>query len=434
MTFILPKWGGAMVHSDPQLTDNIDLPVPRGNVEILWYRNELTGEKAGAKGNGIAGNGEIAACTFHGLGDNLVIYDYEGKRLWSSGDMLNAVAVSSTPLVSIHNEIIACDNRRILMVTSRKDDFWVKWVTDIPREGGNQLIPFSPTIVEGKIIILPTKNGPVYAFDAQTGEFLTKKKLGSSGVTGDEYFSTINSACVHEKRVYIIAESFKPGNKFNGRFYALDVDTKVENDSEVLAEAWYYPFNGRSQASPLFIEDTIYFDCYLPGPRWFKKPCVYAVTDEGEGYTVCEKFYPNRTWFSFSRDPRGGFWYEDTRGKKLIRFKKENGGLHIDDIIFMEKLGIPRSFNMYKPLSCMTICEMRKPVMLISAVSFWPRQYLLAIDLNDDSVLWRVTIDKAGWNYAGGQFTILKNKFDPCRNRIVFGTYWGGVMAIGVKE
>ncbi|UCF49772.1 MAG: hypothetical protein JSU91_08485, partial [Thermoplasmatales archaeon] len=87
--FILPEWGGGMVHSDPSLSDYISLPVPKNNVEILWHRSELFGEKAGAKGNSISGNGEIAACTFSGIKDNLVIYDYFGNRLWTSGDLLN---------------------------------------------------------------------------------------------------------------------------------------------------------------------------------------------------------------------------------------------------------------------------------------------------------------------------------------------------------
>jgi hypothetical protein len=39
--------GGAMIHSDPQMTDNITLPVPKSNVDILWYKNELKGEKTG---------------------------------------------------------------------------------------------------------------------------------------------------------------------------------------------------------------------------------------------------------------------------------------------------------------------------------------------------------------------------------------------------
>ena len=80
----------------------------------------------------------------------------------------------------------------------------------------------------------------------------------------------------------------------------------------------------------------------------------------------------------------------------------------------------------------MTICDKKNPVMLVSATSILFGQYLIAIDLNaDNKVLWKVKIGV--FNYAGGQFTILKNN-DPSKNRIVFGTYWDGVMAIGTKD
>jgi hypothetical protein len=86
--FILPHWGGGMVHSDPQMSDNIRLPVPTTNVGQVWYHHhELGGELFGTYGNGIAGNNKIAANTFYNpFGkDNLIIYDYYGNHIWSSG-------------------------------------------------------------------------------------------------------------------------------------------------------------------------------------------------------------------------------------------------------------------------------------------------------------------------------------------------------------
>ena len=440
MAFILPKWGGAMVHSDPQLTDNIDLSVPEGNVEILWHRNELNGEKAGAKGNGIAGNGTIAACTFNGTRDNLVIYDYDGNRIWTSGDMLNAVAVSSTPMVSIDedNKVIACDNQTILMVKVNPDDYnknEVVWKKKIPYARQGVLVPFSPTIVNDEIIILPT-NGPIYAFDADTGKLLAQKYLGSDEIGGKGCFSTINSACVNGSKVYIITEyhksTFRPRIIQNARLYAVYINPDAGNKREILTEAWYYPFRGRSQASPLFIDNTIYFDGYIPGLGLLKKPYIYAITDLGDDYEEKWKVqYPHRTWFSFSKDPRGGFWYEDLRGRKLVRFAEKNGS--IIEEIQIKKIIPKGELARYYPMSCMTICDKKHPVMLISAISFWPRQYVIAIDLKkDNSIRWWIQIN--GWNYAGGQFTILRKDNDHCKNRVVFGTYWDGVMAIGAAD
>ena len=109
--FILPEWGGGMAHCDPTLSDYINLPVPKNDIDIIWHRSNLSGERAGSKGNGVAGNGEIVACTYSGFKDNLVIYDYDGNRLWSSGDLLNVYAFFSAPMVDIHGQVIACDNQ-----------------------------------------------------------------------------------------------------------------------------------------------------------------------------------------------------------------------------------------------------------------------------------------------------------------------------------
>ena len=456
MAFILPKWGGAMVHSDPQMTDYINLPIPKNNVEKIWYKNELKGEKAGTMGNGIAGNGKIAANTFNGLKDNLIIYDYDGNHLWTSNHKLNPIATASTPMVDMKNRVIACDNKTILMVGPGNNGYKIIWENDIDYRGEGLfntgiLLPFSPTIVDGKIIILPTNSGPVYAFDAHNGEKLAEMYLGLGEIIrGKGYFSTQNSACVNGNRVYITTEytlSTKYHRKISlGRLYALDVNHKSKNEDEVLTVAWFYPFIGKSQASPVLIDDTVYFDVYKPGLLGLlEKPYIHAITDKGDHYE--EKWrigYPKnsnmpreirgKTWFSFSKDPRGGFWFEDQLGSRLVHFKEEDGNI-IEEILIKDL--IPgNTFGLYWPLSCMTICDQKEPVMLISAISIFHNKYLVAVDLdNDNSVLWKIQIkSRHGLNYAGGQFTILKKNNDPSKNRILFGTYYDGVMAIGTKD
>ena len=109
--FILPEWGGGMAHCDPTLSDYISLPVPKNDVDPIWHRSNLSGEKSGSKGNGVSGNGEIVACTFSGLKDNLVIYDYDGNRLWSTGDLLNIYSFFSTPLLDIKPFVPKFDDR-----------------------------------------------------------------------------------------------------------------------------------------------------------------------------------------------------------------------------------------------------------------------------------------------------------------------------------
>lgn len=189
----------------------------------------------------------------------------------------------------------------------------IVWSSEIANEGSGFLIPFSPTIVDGKTILLPTKNGPVYAFDAKTGKLLAKKYLGLGEITaGNGYFSTINSACVHDNRVYITTECPVNINVFRkmylGRLFAVDVNVDAENDNEILKVAWYFPFIGRSQASPLLIGDTIYFDVYTSGFGPLEKPYVYAVTDKGE---YCKEKWrkPYPKFLSFPHDARGKTWF-----------------------------------------------------------------------------------------------------------------------------
>ena len=102
----------------------------------------------------------------------MVVYNYDGDRLWSSKGMLNLIANASSPLVSIDNKIIACDNKTIFMLKVA-DECTVEWISKIPMVSQGIMIPFSPNIVEDKIVILPTMNGPVYAFDADNGELLS---------------------------------------------------------------------------------------------------------------------------------------------------------------------------------------------------------------------------------------------------------------------
>ncbi len=436
MDFILPSWGGAMVHSDPQLTGFINLPVPKKDVKILWHRNKYAGEKAGTMGNGIAGNGKIAACNFNGLRDNLVIYDYNGKYLWHSDSRLNAIATTSSPMVDINSRVIACDNKKILMVDAYGEGDGIVWESTIPKNKSLlKSIPLSPTIIDGKTIIVPT-TGPLYAFDAETGELLTRKYLGLGKSGAKRYFSTTNSVCVNGRRVYIATYSCPRTKPPHGRLYAIDVNPDAKNESEVFTEVWKYEFEGGGNASPIFIDDTIYFDGSHLGLGLIRqqKPHVYAVTDTGER---CEekwkKDYPHRTLFVFSKDPRGGFWYEDLRGKRLVHFAEEDGSI-IEEIL-MKNL-VREGLEEHMPMSCMTICDKRHPIMLISAMSLLHHQYVIAVDLTaDNSVLWRVRINsKYGLNYAGGQFTILKKGIRSRNPRLVFATYYDGVIAIGSSD
>lgn len=73
-----------------------------------WIRNELPIEQVWTPSNGIAGNGEIAVNPFVGLYNCVIVYDYDGNRLWKSASLFDwgVSVVSSTFMVSVDNKII----------------------------------------------------------------------------------------------------------------------------------------------------------------------------------------------------------------------------------------------------------------------------------------------------------------------------------------
>src|SRR5262245_41995146 len=89
--FSVAQGGCSMAHCDSRLSDQDWLPVPPAGSTLRWQSNSLPSELAGSYGGlGCSGNGTIAACTFSGPSDNLVVYGYNGHPLWTSKDLLNA--------------------------------------------------------------------------------------------------------------------------------------------------------------------------------------------------------------------------------------------------------------------------------------------------------------------------------------------------------
>jgi PKD repeat protein len=429
-------------------------------------------------------------------------------------------------------------------------------------------VPFSPCLVENESIILPTKNGPVYLFDVETGALLANITLGKNttldeywgipkmsiadsikiytdcylhgilpfrynetsdriewnseipyGImpseknyfidfihgkafftnqnfvtykervapftwenittneiqapaicTGEGYFSTINSACVHGNMVYLATEYTKPGfwqyhiinitlgvNNTVGRLYAIKVNASAENESERLEELWNYTYFGKSQATPTLIGDTIYFDGYnntLSADE--QDPHIYAVYTNGT-----EKWktkVDGVTTFTFTADPRGGIWYEDADqwpwrindgNNKLFRYYEEDGSHNDTETIDMKTILNDNDYpnSTVQPCSDMTICGTPTyPIMLISAnhPRFQEGKWVLAINLTTKTQIWNVSVPPyasalnlpwpyinhslGDFNYAVGDYTILQWHN---QSRILFPTYPGGMMAIG---
>ena len=164
----IPEQGCPMSHCDPQMSDQVNLAPPTGAVRVAWENSTNTvGETAGTDGLGCVGDGEMAFCTYRGVGanaGNLVAYDYFGASPWDSADELNASAYGSMPVIrrnadSSNGNVIAADNERIIEFD--RSGGGIVWDTAIASGG----VPTGPLITEGGGIVFATLNGPVYLYD-----------------------------------------------------------------------------------------------------------------------------------------------------------------------------------------------------------------------------------------------------------------------------
>jgi len=317
----------------------------------------------------------------------------------------------------------------------------IEWVAPVPFG----LMPSNYIFYEGNIGFATSPDGIVSAFDNTTGEELASNAIEPPQLLqGGDYYSTINSACVKGNRIFLACE--KDGNR-TGRLYAVDVHPDAV-PSDRLHVAWYFNYSGKSQASPTLIGNTIYFDGYNDS-KWYcpepKDPHIYAVYI-ANGTKKWSVKYNFTTWFSFSMDPRGGFWYEESgifgdTGQNVTHFNQENGAV-IEKINISRLINDPGLFPII-PCSCMTMCGTEtNPIMLISAnrhcvIPSIPGKWVAAIDLaNNNNLLWKVRLDpflllSHHSNYANGQYTILMNNHN---SRVLFGTWLGGVYALGSTD
>jgi len=444
--FEIPDVGCPMAHADCNMSDNCFLPVPKYNVGIVWHNQKLESERAGSLGLGFSGNGRIVACTYQGIKDNLVIYDYEGDILWSSGHLLDTFSFLSAPMVDIHDRIIACDDKKIVLVDPfdyDADGTILEWESPLPYGG----LVISPVITKDGSLVLATKNGPIYAYNSSDGRLISSKVLQTHDGNDpfliriltrlNGFYETINTPCVQGNRVYVLAQ-FTTGGilslfKRFGSLIAVDISPDASVDDERITIAWHYDFGGPSGGSPLLINDTIYFDSDRLTPSSGKNPQARAVIDKGDTYEVkWVKRIPNVVYGSFAKDPRESFWIIDNANAKLYRTSFESGEI-------LEQVDIDGLINetgKHQPCSVITICENKtRPILIIAAKAIFSNHfstYVIAIDLIDhNSLLWKVKVAEGALyslDFPFGQFPVVVKEN---ASRIFFSTIRGGPWAIG---
>lgn len=451
--FELAPTGCSMAHCDVTMSDIVGKPIPAGDdMEVLWRRDSLASEKAGSGGGiGCASNGAIAACSFRGPQDNVVAYDFDGNRLWTSGELLDWTTRAFVPMIATNGDVIAADQYRIIRFDPRGE---VRWMSDTP--GGT---PISSVITESGTIVMATNRGPLSAYDSATGERIATLTVTLSD-NDPGSFETVNTPSVRGNRVYVtlryqIDGETDPGNL--NRLTAIDIDATNPDPEARMQVAWFYEFIGPSSASPLLIGDTLFFDGDNDLPRRQPAPRVYAVQDLGSApLELWQREFDQYIVASAARDPRGGLWVfpsgkrfgtimdflgrlkTDIEGTgNLIRLDQQSGvildAFRIDDLL----IGVDPELH-FRATSAMTIAEDLNgdPVMLLNVTAYpinqlvlWPLQtFIIAVDLETLSLLWQVELPTPSGVTFGAQFPILERDGE---RRIVFSTEFGGTWAIG---
>lgn len=417
--FVFGSQGCPMAHCDVHMSDLARAPVPTGDVRVLWRNDSAKGSRSGI---GCSANGTVAACSFNDdTGENLVVYGYDGARLWSSGALLNGTAWLSAPAVSADGHVIAADDARIVRFDAGGGIVW-----NTPTPGGR---PISPVFTGDGLVVIATLLGPVSAYDVATGELVAQHRLRRDGASGPT-FSTTNTPCVRGSRVYVVAEKDGLNRGHEGRLVALDVDRAG------VRVAWHVEFGAPSGTSPLLIGDVVYFAGVrpLPGSGSPDQPTLFAVRDLGtRGEVVWSRPIAEGlpVLASFAQDPRGGMWFFPAGDPHLIRVAEADGA-EIERIDLDAVVGLP---GRHLPGSVMTIAgTAAEPVMLVSAKTYFGKSFVVAVDLTTRSAAWKALISptsSVNRRSTAGQFPIVLGPGGP---RVVFSTDNIGVFAVGTAS
>ncbi|MGH2543071.1 MAG: PQQ-binding-like beta-propeller repeat protein [Ardenticatenaceae bacterium] len=447
--FELATIGCSMAHCDPRLSDRAGLVPPGAGADLIWHDlvEGVPGTFLGSsKGLGCVSNGTDVACTFGRQEDELcnrdtlIAYGYadlsgDPFRKWTSGDVLNCTAFTSAPLMDVEGGVITADSTRVVRFAANGD---VLWQTVTP--GGR---PVSPVITSNGIIVLATSQGPIYAYDNQTGALIDNLIL----TEGSGRYDTNNTAAVRDNRAYITTDHRH--SSMHGRLYAVDVvlpegydptDPSTYRDADILQDVWYVRVGGPSGASPLVISDTVYFDGDRLTPESPYGPHIFAVRDEGSQGTIEWTLpMPGDLRASFAEDPRGGLWAVPTgallpdENELLTRIAAEDlDGDGQGDVLETLSLDmLVDAEGIHVPTSAMTIAgDPADPIMIVGTTARDEAgnpmsTFVLAINLNARSLLWEIALPGAS---TAGQFPIALGEYGP---RIFFTNRTRGTWVIG---
>jgi hypothetical protein len=416
---IVAPAGCAMAHCCQGMSDNVYLPPP------ISASRAFRDTSVAGSGLGCVSNGEMAVCSFRPTRSRPIgikAYGSKGESLWSYSG-LQMDAWYSAPMIGQDGDVIAADSRIILRFNNNGKILWTQ-----PTAGGN---PISPNVTDDGKIVLATMNGPISAYDYNTGRYIASIRLDERQFVNfrwrSGYFDTINTCAVKGNRIYVstrFTHGFIPTNI--GRLYALDL-----ND-EGFSIAWYYEFRAPSGTSPTL--GTIEKDGETRTVIYFDGDAQALAVKDMDSYGDLLWSYPlgSGPESSPAIDPRGGIWYFGFGDSRLLRIDRESGNLleEIDMGVILGESGI------YIPISIMTIAgDADSPVMIVTGTnSGYSRTFVTAITLDEkgNELLWKYRVDGfLGFgDVPSGQFAIINSYENPDESVVVFGTNANGVWGL----
>lgn len=476
--FELGRQGCPMAHCDAQMTDDTRQTAPREAV-LIHHSNPRHGSWWGL---GCVSNGTLAACTFARSLDALEVYDYDGMRLWGSGEALNEKAWTSAPIIDQTGHVIVADNLRILRFDEAGQEVWG---ADMPGSSG----PVSPVIGDSGVILAATKDGMISTFHPEIDNESLDTVCVSWNEKGDiilqdrqpddkRYYITVNTPSFNRAGSRAFVLMLKKGVPGDGALVALNV-----TQSGQLSLGWAYKFHGPSGASPLVLENVkdgssmdeaavktvIYFDgCYdLPDDGVWRSSEILAVEDLGDEPALLWRYEeaPASTSLrmrrktiqsSFAADPRGCMWFYASAVDRVRARLTEAEDPSLTCLAYED--GQPMmtftpgclvgGCNDYYPSSAVSMARNGvdgTPVLIFNLSGVLMNNerpvkiVAVSVDLDGSSrLLWSFDLEPAKprtrrlvGHGSQGQFAILSNPDGSGGNRTVFTTNEKGLYIIG---
>jgi hypothetical protein len=419
--FTLPAAGCPMAHCNSAMSDSTNLPAPSVGRQISIDRRS-----AGAVGGlGCVSNTRLVACTGGTdptSGSNLTVYDADGNTVWEGGGLLDATAWFSAAIISESGQVIAADQQRIVRVDPVAGT--VVWQSLKPDDG----TPISPVLVGSgsDMVLVATKsdagsgNPELSIWDLDTGALLHHQPI-INPVTGTRY-QTINTPAVRGNRAYIVAAGVGAPN--DARLLAFDIcESAACGTRGELQLAWQHPIDGPSSASPVLINDSVFFDGMLNRSTGL----MYRVDDLGtQPSQIWRRRFTGRFGASAAADPRGGLWVAPWRSGSLLRVSERDGTV----VQTIDVSGVLALSPGYDAVTAMSVSGTDSGPLVLSFGAQQPASvrapaYLAAIDVSSTEagvMHWKYQVSRNAARLAlTGQSAIVVNE-SGARRFVLRGT------------